>query len=141
MNFEVRTRADKEHPQAVIFTLTGHLDASTVGILEDRLREQNQSGPWNWVADLSGLEYISSAGLGAFIGALPGLKANQGHLRFHSLPPKLERIFQFMGLTQYFQIYPDEASALSQAGALPALDSVQGIQLMKPVGAKSAGSN
>lgn len=56
--------------------------------------------------DLSGLEYISSAGLGVLLKTQKRLLASAGKLRIAGANRHLRDIFQYSGFDQIFEIEP-----------------------------------
>jgi len=56
--------------------------------------------------DCSGLEYISSAGLGVLLKTQKRLLASAGKLRLAGLKPHLRDIFTYSGFDQLFEIEP-----------------------------------
>lgn len=94
-----------------LFRLKGHLDAQTVRELEGRFDAQVKASKVRWIVDLSGLEYISSAGLGSFIGVLSELRARGGDIFFVGLTPKIEKIFRVLGFIRIFKVFASEAEA------------------------------
>ena len=58
------------------------------------------------VIDLTGLEYISSAGLGVLLKTQKRLMASKGRLRLAGVNRHLQDIFQFSGFDQIFEIEP-----------------------------------
>lgn len=95
----------------VLFALKGHLDAQTVRELETRFDQQVKSGRVRWIVDLQELEYISSAGLGSFVGVLSELRSQAGDIFFIGLSPKMEKIFKVLGFTRIFKVFATEADA------------------------------
>jgi anti-sigma B factor antagonist len=79
---------------------TGRLDASAAEEARATLRELSGS----MTADFSGLEYISSAGLGLIIETHKRL-SSQGHtLRLVNLTPRVRNIFAYAGLDRLLRI-------------------------------------
>jgi anti-anti-sigma factor len=56
--------------------------------------------------ECSGLEYISSAGLGVLLKTQKRLLASAGKLRLAGLKPHLRDIFTYSGFDQLFEIEP-----------------------------------
>lgn len=88
-----------------VFKLKGHLDAQTVRELETRFEAQVRAAKVRWIVDLEDLEYISSAGLGSFVGVLSELRAQGGDIFFVGLTPKMEKIFKVLGFTRIFRVF------------------------------------
>lgn len=68
------------------------------------------------VMDLSGLEYVSSAGLRAFMLAAKQAKAQEGDLVIAGLQPVVQEIFEISRFTLLFRIFPDLDAALDALG-------------------------
>jgi len=98
-------------PTLALFKLKGHLDAQTVRELEARFEQQLKASRVRWVVDLQELEYISSAGLGSFVGVLSELRSQGGDIFFIGLSPKMEKIFKVLGFTRIFKVFATEAEA------------------------------
>ena len=101
-----------------VFRLKGHLDAQTVRDLESRFDEQVQAARVRWIVDLTSLEYISSAGLGSFVGVLSELRSQSGDILFTGLSPKMEKIFKVLGFTRIFRVFASEQEAVQAYKAL-----------------------
>lgn len=56
--------------------------------------------------DCSGLEYISSAGLGVLLKTQKRMMASGGKLRLTGLSPHLRDVFQYSGFDRIFEIEP-----------------------------------
>jgi anti-sigma B factor antagonist len=96
----------------VLFRLKGHLDAQTVRALEGRFEQEVRASRVRWVVDLNALEYISSAGLGSFVGVVSDLRARGGDIFFVGLTPKIEKIFKVLGFMRIFRSFQSETEAV-----------------------------
>jgi anti-sigma B factor antagonist len=83
-----------------ILFLSGRLDASKVADAEKVLDTLTQST----TVDLSELDYISSAGIGAFLKVQKRLHASGQGLRLVHPRPRVRDIFHFAGLEHVFQM-------------------------------------
>jgi anti-sigma B factor antagonist len=108
----VKLRESETDASMAVFQLAGHLDAQTVRELEARFETQVKSGRVRWIVDLEKLDYISSAGLGSFVGVLSELRAQGGDIFFVGLSPKMEKIFKVLGFTRIFRVYATENEAM-----------------------------
>ena len=82
--------------------IKGRFDASEAERVEAFLDGLNSSG----TVDLSGLEYISSLGLGVFLKTQKRLRNSGDGLRLVGLPPHIREIFRFSGFDRVFEIDP-----------------------------------
>jgi anti-anti-sigma factor len=86
--------------------LTGRLDGLSSPELEQQFSALIASGVRTLTLDLSGLEYVSSAGLRVFIIASKKLKASGGAAHFSSLTPAVREVFHISGLLTALGVAP-----------------------------------
>jgi anti-sigma B factor antagonist len=98
--FEIR----KEGLQDGITELTvrGFLDAHTFEQLEKSIQEIFEKGTYRLIIELSGLDYISSAGAGVFIGAVGTAQEHEGNIVLLNPSPNVKEVFDLLGLSQIF---------------------------------------
>jgi len=92
--FEIRTDED-----GTLF-LAGRLDASQTASADDQLAKVTGQT----VADLSELDYISSAGIGVILKTYKRLHDQGGGLTLVNLPPRIRNVFQYAGLDRILDI-------------------------------------
>jgi anti-sigma B factor antagonist len=95
-----------------ILTLTGRLDAMTSPPVEGRLLEAVRHAP-AVVLDLSGLDYVSSAGLRILLKAAKEAKAAQSRLALAGLRSAVREVFEVSGFFSILAAYPTLAEALA----------------------------
>jgi anti-sigma B factor antagonist len=103
-------------PAAVEVRITGFLDAHTVMTFEKEMEELVQRGYAKFLIDLSGLTYISSAGIGALMVLLQQLRRREGDMVILQPSPKVYKIFDLLGFTRIFQIREDREEAQQLLG-------------------------
>jgi anti-sigma B factor antagonist len=108
----VNVKSSVADAAVTVFKLQGHLDAQTVRELEGYYETETTRAKYKWIVDLGQLEYISSAGLGSFVGVLSELRSQGGDIFFVGLSPKMMKIFKVLGFTRIFKVYDGEAEAL-----------------------------
>lgn len=91
---------------AATLALTGRLDGLSSPELEHQVSALVASGVRALTFDLSGLDYVSSAGLRVFIIAAKKLRASGGAARFTSLTPAVLEVFQVSGLLTALGVAP-----------------------------------
>lgn len=90
-------------PEGVILlAVRGFLDAHTFEELERTINDIFEEGTYKLVVDLSGLDYISSAGAGVFIGAIGTAQENDGNIILIKPSPNVKEVFDLLGLSQIF---------------------------------------
>ncbi len=90
-------------PEGVVFLgVRGFLDAHTFEELEKAINDIFEEGIYKLVVDLAGLDYISSAGAGVFIGAIGTAQENDGNIILMKPSPNVKEVFDLLGLSQIF---------------------------------------
>ncbi len=100
-----------------VLKLSGYLDGHTFQDFDRSLTELIQAGAKRLVVDLSGLLYIASAGVGAFINANHQLKKLDGTLQLFNASASVREIFNILGLDSIFTIHDSLPAALRAAQA------------------------
>jgi anti-anti-sigma factor len=85
--------------------LKGRLDAVTAPELEQSLGEIIDQGNLNLVLDLTGLEYVSSAGLRIFLVATKKVKALKGELCLAGLSGNIKEVIEISGFPSIMPCY------------------------------------
>ena len=93
---------EKLPPGIVFLTVRGFLDAHTFEELERTINDIFEDGIYKLGIDLSGLDYISSAGAGVFIGAIGTAQENDGNIILMRPSPNVKEVFDLLGLSQIF---------------------------------------
>jgi anti-anti-sigma factor len=91
-----------DHGAKGIVVITGRLDAAQCPAAQSFLDKVQGTV----TLDCSGLEYISSAGLGVLLKTQKRLLASAGKLRLAGVSPHIQDIFQYSGFDQIFEIEP-----------------------------------
>jgi anti-anti-sigma factor len=96
-----------------VMAISGSLDALTAPQLTSAFQEQVQAGRVHLVADFSGLEYTSSAGLRALLGTMKEARSGGGDLRLASIRDEVRRVLEMSGFTSIMKVFDgaDEAVA------------------------------
>jgi anti-anti-sigma factor len=90
----------------------GFINAHTVRMFEDALEKLVAEGRYTILLDCKGLNYISSAGLGAIMGLIETVRENGGDILLCSLAENVFAIFDTLGFTQLYKVFTSEAEAL-----------------------------
>ena len=108
--FEVTQKTDGG---IAVLYLKGFLDAHTAPELEKVFRELIGSEHYNILVNFSDLDYISSAGLGVFMGFIEEIRKNNGDIRMTDMTPKVFKIFDLLGFPKLYKIFNEEREALA----------------------------
>lgn len=96
----------------VILKIKGFLNADSSPMFEETLQGLMDKNMFKIIVDFQDLEYISSAGVGCFIGNIKRARNNGGDIRFLLLPPKIERVFQLLDFQDFFKHFNDYDTAI-----------------------------
>lgn len=106
----------RQEANAVVGSLTGRLDAVTAPAFDSWFSTRLQAGEHRLVLDLSGLEYISSAGLRSLLAAAKQIKAAQGAVALSGLTGTVEEVFRMSGFLTIFKVMATPEEALGALG-------------------------
>ena len=100
-------------PVTVLY-LTGDLDGSTYQNLEAKASEIISGGANNLLLDLSGINFIGSAGLRALHGISNKLKAaGNGQMKLLKPSDSVSRVLKTLGFDKFFSIHQEFETALT----------------------------
>jgi anti-anti-sigma factor len=103
--------ANKES-NALVVTVSGRMDAVTAPEFEKSIAAFIAQGEKAFVINLSGLEYISSAGLRSILASAKRLKEQNGKIIFSGLQGHVKEVFAISGFQGIFKIYDSDAEGL-----------------------------
>lgn len=109
--FEVRR---KDQDTVSVLNLAGFLDAHTAPKFEDELLDLIKEERTNIIVNLKDLDYISSAGLGVFMGFIEEIREKGGDIKLSNMSPKVYKVFDLLGFPALYEIYDDEEEAKSR---------------------------
>ena len=98
----------------LVLTVTGRMDALTAQEFEAECGRWLEAGEKRLVADLAGLDYISSAGLRSILAAAKKLKAQGGDLAFCCLAGIVAEVFAVSGFAKLLPVFPTREEALAR---------------------------
>ncbi|MDZ7342744.1 MAG: STAS domain-containing protein [candidate division KSB1 bacterium] len=108
-SFEV---TKKDHDDIVVLYIKGYLDAHTAPVLENQLQSLTEEQRYKIVVNFKDLAYISSAGLGVFMGFIENIREHQGDIKLTNMNPKIYRVFDLLGFPTIYDILEDEQQAI-----------------------------
>jgi anti-anti-sigma factor len=115
----LETTGDESHPVSARFVTpeiavvspVGDIDSATAGPLRAAIGDQVAAGARHVVLDLSGVDFMSSAGLALLIAEREAAIGREGELRLAGVPRTAGRALSLTGLTELFDTYPDADAA------------------------------
>lgn len=110
-SFQISRRSRSD---IIILDITGELDAHTAPQLETALQELINLDQVRIVVNASGLEYISSAGLGVFMAYIEEIRSRSGDLKIAALQPRVFNVFDLLGFPTLYDILDNEEQAIER---------------------------
>jgi anti-sigma B factor antagonist len=119
----------RSYANALVLDVAGRLDQDNCDAFRADLMAQVERSAHDGgavILDLSGLEYVSSAGLRCFMLASRQAKAQHGRIAMAALQPMVAEIFEISHFNMVFQVFPTvrEALAAASSEAAAAFDQV-----------------
>ena len=111
---EYKALAEELENGIVKISVTGFLDAHTAPDFEELLKSKIQEGKVKIIVDMEELDYISSTGLGVFMGYIEEIREKGGDIKFINIPNKIYRIFSVLGFTSIYEIYDKLQDAIKE---------------------------
>ena len=93
----------------------GFINAHTVRDFECALERLVTERRYTILLNCKDLSYISSAGLGAIMGLIETVRENGGDILLSNLQENVYAIFDTLGFTQLYRVFPSEDEALAAA--------------------------
>ena len=91
-------------PGAVILKPAGSVDSTSTQLLESQIESLIEKNHSRIVIDFSNVDFISSAGVGIFLGTVSRLRNDGGDLFFMNMPKHIEDVFDIINLKSYFAV-------------------------------------
>ena len=85
--------------ELVTLEITGRLDTTTAPNLESVINELSEDTK-ELIFDMSGVEYISSAGIRVLLGAYKKRNSHQGTMRIEKANDMVREVFEMTGLSE-----------------------------------------
>lgn len=103
----------KENKEGIHFiSVYGEIDAGSSIHLDNALKEAMENEEKQIAVDLTGLDYISSAGLGVFISHLDEFANNNIQLVLFGINDSVKQVFDILGLEKLLTITETEEEAI-----------------------------
>ncbi len=100
-----------------VLDLVGELDAHTVSELEAAFQKCLQDGNHQIVVNGAHLRFVSSTGLGVFLGYIEEVRTKGGDIKIAALKPNVFNVFDLLGLPLLFNIVDTEEEAIALFGS------------------------
>ncbi len=103
----------KEFKHCRLVSVTGRVDSSTAPQFSQALDGLMQEGVYKIVIDMDALEYMSSAGFRALLGAQRECKKyGRGEVILAAVPMRIREALELAGFTELFKTFPEALEAV-----------------------------
>jgi anti-anti-sigma factor len=96
-----------------LIRIAGSMDSLTSDEAQAFFDEQVAGNPIRLAADLSRVDYLSSAGLRVLLSALKGARQRGGDLYLAGLQENVRKVLELAGFTSIFKIFPTVEEAVA----------------------------
>jgi anti-sigma B factor antagonist len=102
----------QEYKRVGVLTASGRIDSATAAEFEAAARQLVSKGKVNLVFDLSGVDFLSSAGLRVLVTTRKEVKAAGGDLALANPSDRVKETLEVAGLDVLFERFPDRETAI-----------------------------
>jgi anti-sigma B factor antagonist len=95
-----------------VLRITGEVDVYTAPQLREQVIQLVSKGVRHIIADLRGVDFLDSTGLGALVGSLKRLRIHDGSFKLAASSGRTLHILQITGLTRVFALHPSVLDAM-----------------------------
>jgi anti-sigma B factor antagonist len=96
-----------ESKDSAVLKITGSINSTSTRVLETHFDLLIKNGQYRVVVDLTKTEFISSSGIGMFIGTLSTLRRHGGDLVLMNVPELIAEILEILNLKKHFHTIGD----------------------------------
>ncbi len=90
----------------------GEIDTQTAPELDAKLRAELAEGHYHLILDMTGVNYIASAGLRVLQATLMATRSHEGDLRLVGMQAEVRQVFDMLGFTPLFHLFDTQSEAV-----------------------------
>ena len=102
---ELGLEVDESRSPHTVLVVKGEVDVYSAPRLREKLVELVSQGHRQIVADLEGVDFLDSTGLGVLVGGLKRLRSHDGDLTLVCTQARILKVFEITGLLSVFRIF------------------------------------
>ncbi|MCK5219077.1 anti-sigma factor antagonist [bacterium] len=107
---EMSCQRNKLLPNVTVLRITGVIDSDTATIFEKELETLWEEKHYRLLVDLANVNYVSSAGVGIFVGMLQKFREKpEGDMKICRVSPKIMKVFEAIGLDHIMEFIKEES--------------------------------
>jgi len=96
---------DRQVNGVTVLALKGSIDALTAPTIAEAIQAQIRKGNIRLVADMSGVDYTSSAGLRVILGAIKDTRSQGGDFRLAGVKADVMKVLTLSGYTNILKLF------------------------------------
>ena len=104
--------ATTEYKRCSLVSVSGRVDSNTAPAFEAALKNVIEGGQRNIALELSGVDFMSSAGLRGMVSSLKACKSGGGDLALAAVSDRVGEVLKLAGLLSLFSSHDDVTSAV-----------------------------
>ena len=124
---KIGTRGD-----IALVKIKGYLDTTTSSEVSTRLNEIINDGTYQLIVDMGGVNYVSSAGWGVFVGEIRTIRENGGDLKIVQMTPDVFEVFEMLEFNRILDYYETIEEAVNDFDISIGLDITTSMQQRQP---------
>ncbi len=105
----------RQEPGVAVIDLNGEINGFAQEALDAAYAEAEAENPETILLNFEDVEYINSTGIALIVNVLARARASKRRLLACNLSDHYVEIFNITRLSDFMSVYPDEASALTEA--------------------------
>ena len=102
--------------------VNGYIDTSTSLELISKLKEFLDEKIAQFILDLSGVNYVSSAGWGVFVGEIKNVRDNGGDIKLVNMTPEVYDVFEMLEFNRILKMYDSVEEAINEFDVIRGYD-------------------
>ncbi len=103
----------RQEAEVTVVAVRETIDALTAPELTRTLSREMADGRCNVVVDLTGVEFMSSAGLRTLLGGVKESRTGGGDLRIASVNPGIDKVLKMSGFNNIARVFASAAEAVA----------------------------
>lgn len=123
---EINIRKEEWIENSLVLYLSGYIDTYNATAFQKKVEKVVDAGFTRLIFNCAGLNYVSSAGIGAFTSFLKTLKNSGGEMVLVAMQKKVLEVFKLLGFLQFFIVKDNQEeaiNALRQKSSIPQASS------------------
>ncbi len=109
----------------VYLQIIGYIDTTTSLELVQHFKELMGKENYQFVVDMSGVNYVSSAGWGVFVGEIKDIRDNGGDIKLVHMTPEVYDVFEMLEFNRILRVYDSVPEAINEFDFIRGFDLTQ----------------